>query len=179
MRNLILFAILFSGTSKVLSQVSLNLKHLSAGNTCYHISIQNLSSEDIKIAGQNYRLYYDANGSKFMEDQFVSYLPDEYTPLTVVQNVTGDATGYGFLAFEKYLGFVNLATDYHLSSSNPIIIGKYAEVKIAKICFSEEINSNIIWAKEGLTDGYATAFNELAKLTEDGMLEKLVINEFS
>jgi hypothetical protein len=179
MRNLIFIAIFFISTVKLLSQVSLSLTPTSAENICYHISIQNLSSKDIKLAGQNYRFYYEALGTKFKEDQLESYLPKEYNQLAVVQNLVGDATGYGFLPFEKNLGFVNLATDYHLSSSNPIIIGADGEVNIAKICFSGEINNNnIIWANEGLTEGYATAFNELSQLTEDGMLQKLDINEF-
>lgn len=178
MRKFLFFVFIICGCKHLSGQVNLTLNP-SISQSCYDIIIVNTSEKAVRLAGQNYRLYYDAKNVHFEPDQLISFLPKEFTPLTIVQNLVGDATGYGALPFEKKLGFINLATDYHLSSGNLLTINAFNEFKVAQICFSDTITNGIVWADQGVTDGYATAFNEFSQLTESNTLEKLNIDELN
>ncbi|WP_297925446.1 hypothetical protein, partial [uncultured Agitococcus sp.] len=101
---LFLFIALFSAMN-LFSQVSLSLIPSYSDENCFNISVENTSSNDVNLAGQNYRLYYDAGNAKFIEKSLISYLPKGYTPIEIVQNLVGNASGYGMLPFENSLGF--------------------------------------------------------------------------
>lgn len=177
MRKFLFIALIICGRIPLLGQVNVELNPVSFDANCYNISIKNTSSKDIYLAGQNYRIYYNAENSTFNPNSLKSYLPKEFTTMNIVQNMVGDATGYGALPFERNLGFINLATDYHLDSKKYLTIDANADYIVAQICFTENPPSELVWAAPGVTDGYATAFNEMAQVMENGMLEKLNINE--
>lgn len=175
MRNFLFLSIVLFSAMNLFSQVNLSLMPSYSDENCFNISVENTSSNDVNLAGQNYRLYYDAGHAKFIEKSLISYLPKGYTPIEIVQNLVGNASGYGMLPFENSLGFINLATDYILNAKKPIIIKSGNTVSIAQLCFSGHLDHDLVWAAPGLTDGYATAFNEMSKLTKDGLLEKVEI----
>lgn len=177
MRKFLFIALIFCGGIPLLGQVNVVLNPMESDASCYDISIENTTSKDIRLAGQNYRIYYSAENSSFNAHGLKSYLPKEFTTMSIVQNMVGDATGYGALPFEKNLGFINLATDYHLDSKKYLTIDAYTDYTVAQICFTDNPPSELVWAAPGLTDGYATAFNEMAQVMENGMLEKLTIKE--
>ena len=179
MRNYF-FLLLFLHLNAVLfSQVQLRLDKNETLSSCYDITVVNVNDVQVVLAGQNYRLYYDASSALFQSKSLVSYLPSPYSPLKVVQEAVGDATGYGNLSFEKNLGFINLATDLHLTgNSEAIILEKFGEFQVASLCFDNESEIAFYWAKEGATDGYATAFNEIAQLHTNGLLAPVVISEY-
>lgn len=177
MRKFLFIALIICGGIPLLGQINVVLNPSESKATCYDIMIKNTSAEDVHLAGQNYRIYYSAENSSFNAHGLKSYLPKEFTTMSIVQNMEGDATGYGALPFEKNLGFINLATDYHLESKSYLTIDAYTDYKVAQICFTDNPPSELVWAAPGLTDGYATAFNQMAQVMENGMLEKLNINE--
>ncbi len=147
---------------------------------CYKIQIKNKSSKAVGLAGQNYRLYYNSNAVILDEEHIQSYLPETYTSMKVVQHVFDvDATGFGILPFESHLGFINLATDFKLSTAGPVSIGSGESVNVAGLCFNisdETLDSGLTWAKEDLTQTYATAFVEIAAL-EGNKLKKMHIDD--
>jgi len=136
-----------------------------------NIYLFNESGQEVTVAGQNYRLYYNSKSAKFTGDVH-SNLPQSYTKLELVQHFFNqNATGYGNLAFEGNLGFINLSCDYKLESLDPIILKHNQEVLAFSLPFEcNDINSfEIKWAEDQLTGGYATAFNELAGIVKDSL----------
>lgn len=149
---------------------------------CYKIALKNKSGKPVGLAGQNYRLYYNSDAVILDEGSIQSYLPKSYSPLKLVQhNFDVDATGFGVLPFDNHLGFINLANDYNLSSVAPVEIGVGETVDVAQLCLNitdESQESQITWAREDLTQTYATAFVEIATV-EGTRLKKMHIDGLS
>lgn len=147
---------------------------------CYKIQLKNKSSKAVGLAGQNYRLYYNSDAVILDESNIQNYLPKSYTAMNLVQHVYDvNATGFGVLPFESHLGFINLATDYKLSSGMPAMIGTGETVDIAKMCFNitdASKDGELIWAREDLTQTYATAFVEIASV-QGNRLKKMYIDD--
>lgn len=150
-----------------LEPMSLNIP----GKVCYEIQLNSITGQELNLAGQNYRLYYDAALLKFNSDWSLSNLStDDYTEMTVTEELYDlDATGGGELEYEAHLGFVNFSMDLKNISSGGIILDVIGtRLATAQICFDllEEginINSGIHWARANLTAGYATAFVEVSE----------------
>jgi hypothetical protein len=145
-----------------------------------NIFLVNKSNKDVALAGQNYRLYYNSKSAKFTGD-ITTNLPGSYTKIQTVQHFYDqDASGYGNISFERNLGFINLACDYNLETINPVLLKPQSEALIFSLIFqvSDISDFEIIWAENGVTDGYATAFNELAQVEAD-TLNKLWIADLS
>lgn len=166
-------------------QVSLRLDPIINGipnQLKANVYLVNEGNENITLAGQNYRLYYNSKFAKFNGD-LVTFLPDSYTKLKTVQHFYDqDASGYGKVNFEKNLGFINLACDYNLEHKNPLILKPESDILVFSLTFEvfDISNFEIIWAEHGITHGYATAFNELAQVEADTLksleISELIIN---
>lgn len=172
---------LFFTSFIVNGQVSIKLVPILNGidnQLSTNVYIYNNSDQDVTVAGQNYRLYYNAKSARFT-DNVQSYLPKSYTKLELVQHFYNqDASGYGKLAFEENLGFINLACDYKLESLNPMVVKPNQEILVFSLTFEcYDINAfEVKWAENNITSGYATAFNELAGIVNDSLVA-LKINE--
>jgi hypothetical protein len=168
------------------SQVSVTFSEIEKesvkGIRCYNIVLEAQGSNPILLAGQNYRLYYNSDGVLMQENSIKSFLPaNSYLPLKLVQHYFDmDASGFGVLPYENNLGFINIATDYNLTSSEPIVLKKGAPFNVAEICFDvkDDVSPQMTWAQDHLTHTYATAFVELAKL-EDKILRPAPISSFN
>lgn len=168
------------------SQVSVTFSEIEKesvkGIRCYNIVLEAQGSNPILLAGQNYRLYYNSDGVLMQENSIKSFLPaNSYLPLKLVQHYFDmDASGFGVLPYENNLGFINIATDYNLTSSEPIVLKKGAPFNVAEICFDvkDGVSPQMTWAQDHLTHTYATAFVELAKL-EDKILRPAPISSFN
>ncbi len=143
------------------------------GIRCYNILLEAQDTNPVLLAGQNYRMYYNSDGVLMQENSIKSYLPaNSYLPLKLVQHYFDlDASGFGVLPYENNLGFINLATDYQLTASDPVVLKKGEPYIIAEICFDvkDGVEPQFTWAQDHLTHTYATAFVELAKV-EDKIL---------
>lgn len=148
---------------------------------CYKIQLKNKSAKAAGLAGQNYRLYYNSDAVILDEERIKNFLPNSYTSIKLVQHEFNvDASGFGLLPFESNLGFINLATDFKLSAEKPIMIGVGETVDVAEICFTikdETLTPDYTWAREDLTQTYATAFVEITML-ENKKLKKMQIDDF-
>ncbi|HLO53291.1 MAG TPA: hypothetical protein VK169_03330, partial [Saprospiraceae bacterium] len=134
---------------------------------CYNVQLK-ASSSTWGLAGQNYRIFYDASVADYLSGTKV--LGSEYGDFTLVQDVTADATGVGPLTFESTLGFLNYAIDLNDIVNGGIFLTT-DWTTTSNICFTLAQDPtggltecmDVVWGREGLTDPYATAFVEVSR----------------
>ena len=143
--------------------------------SCYDIQLASADAVSLNLAGQNYRLYYDATKLGLKEEMSTSLLPSElYTKLVLKDNFKNiNATGAGNLDFDSNLSFFNLGNDIKDELVGGIVLPASGEwVSTARVCFevlgqtgssSTTDKNNIFWARPELTSNYATAYVEVAE----------------
>ena len=146
-----------------------------ANEVCYEVQLRSANGNPWMLAGQNYRVFYDASKATYKIGSGQSQLsPDDYSPFTLTTNVPGtDASAFnGLLPFDASLGFLNYSIDLMDLASGGIAFAADGEwVTTSSLCFElddETINDvnaclNLVWARPGLTDAYATAFVEVSE----------------
>ncbi|MCR9290999.1 MAG: T9SS type A sorting domain-containing protein [Bacteroidetes bacterium] len=142
-----------------------------ASKACYDIQLRSSLAQDLNLAGQNYRLYFDSEVLKFNEAFSVSYLPkDNYTDFMLNQEITGaDASGVGRLDYESNLGFLNFSMDLtNVEAGGTILPADGKWINTTRICFDlqqgdKPPREGIHWARKDLTNTYATAFVEVVE----------------
>lgn len=146
----------------------------TATTLCFDIQLNSADSENWELAGQNYRMYYDASKAKFTEG--ASLLGTDYQAFNLSQHihdVNASATAGG-LQFEAHLGFLNFAIDL-LDPSRPgkMLSNDGSWVNTAQICFDLLMEEggmacpdfDIVWARPEKTNVYATSFVEISART--------------
>jgi hypothetical protein len=138
---------------------------------CYNVQLRPNGAGSFNLAGQNYRIFYNSSLAAYLSGQ--SLLPSQYGEYTLVQDVQGaDASDMnGPLAFESTLGFLNYAMDLNDIQNGGINLPTNQWTSTSNLCFTVDadvLNSlesclELIWAREGLTDIYATAFVEVSR----------------
>jgi hypothetical protein len=151
---------------------------------CLDVQIKTTASV-FSLAAQNYRLYYDASNFRFDRIRSQSILPDNvYSPLTIKQDIfNSNATGFGSLEFDAHLGFVNMTISDSGNLDELVSLSTDEWVSTAQVCFENIENSNpaltLIWAREGFTEGYATAFTEIAQIKNGKLIQsQLIFHDF-
>lgn len=142
----------------------------SLTQSCYTIQISATDGIDLALAGQNYRLYYDA--SKLHYNASSSLLPDnQYINfITADHQSATNAAGMGYLPFNEEIGLISMSMDLKDATQQGIILSSDGEwTSTCEICF-DRLNTKtdldkevIIWARKELTSGYATAYVEVAE----------------
>ena len=149
--------------------IRLNLSHYDTLEKVAHYDVQLRSSGTTwGLAGQNYRLYYDAAKAIFLEG--MSKLPSAYQRFNLVQHVNGvDATSIdGGLAFANHLGFINFAIDLSDTYNGGIFLPNTGEwITTASLSFKIECElpencMQTVWARADKTNAYATSFVEIS-----------------
>jgi hypothetical protein len=147
------------------------------GQVCYKVQLASADAVTLNLAGQNYRLYYDAKRLNFNEEDSRVLLPEsKYSQLVIKDNVKGiDAGGAGPLAFDSDLGFINLGNDLVDELNGGIELPASGEwLTTANVCFdimkeenqaASESDFGFYWARKELTQSYATAYVEVAEWT--------------
>jgi hypothetical protein len=139
----------------------------------------------INLGGQNYRFFYDSELLKLNVDGSESVLPTtKYTDLTLVEHMEGiNADEVGQLNFDDALGYVNFSIDLLKNNEGGIQVhgGKDAWFTVATLHF--ELNSTddmaeIVWGREGMSDGYATAFVEVSEWIQPYVMRALDVNNY-
>lgn len=153
---------------------------------CYDVQLRSAEGQDFNLAGQNYRLYYDATLFKFNEEFSTSYFDQiDYTDFLLNQEIAGaDATGTGALEYEDNLGFLNFSMDLNNLEMGGVILPADGEwIATTRLCF--DLNNNddppmegMHWARAELTEKYATAFVEVSEWTAPFETMPAEINEF-
>jgi len=147
------------------------------GKLCYELQLASADGVELNLAGQNYRLYYDANQLNYDEGASQNLLPKEkYTDLRIKDNLQNmDARGAGPFGFDGHLSFLNLGNDLKDEEIGGITLPADGNwVSTANVCF--QINNQaetakdygLYWARPELTKSYATAYVEIAEWVSPG-----------
>ena len=143
----------------------------SSRQVCYDVQLRPNGPVNFNLAGQNYRIFYNSALASYVSG--VSTLPAQYQGFTLVQDVqdvNADAVN-GPLSFEATLGFLNYAMDLNDVQNGGIFLPENQWTSTSTLCFVVEqtVIDNpgtcleFVWAREGLTDDYATAFVEVSR----------------
>jgi len=158
----------------------------TTSQSCFAIQLSTADGQDLNLAGQNYRLYYDAEQLELKESNVEYLLSDElYHNFTIKNYVsTTDATGVGYLPFNQKIGFLNLSVDLlDYKKGGAMLSSDGAWKSTCQVCFNQlqsgvSTNGKIIWAREDLTSSYATAFVEIAEWLEVDKTEEAIATEY-
>ncbi len=123
------------------------------------------STYDFNLASHNIRAYYDHSSIELID--VTSQLPEgKYGTPNVDQMFTdGHEVEMGILSFEDHMGFINMSVQLNDTQQGGMdITTDWTTIHTAtfKIVNSEK-RANIVWAMEEVTEGYATAFVEVAE----------------
>ena len=148
---------------------SLNCQNKTA---CFNVQLRNVDTTAWGLAGQNYRLYYDASLAAYQSG--ISTLPNNYQAYTLIQDiqdVDASATNSN-LNFEGTLGFLNYTMDLaNISTGGITLPADSSWVTTTQLCFALEddlLNDpssclEMVWAEDGQTNDYATSFVEISE----------------
>jgi len=164
-------------------QLSLNNADCAIGLACYDVQVR--SNAATNLAGQNYRLYYDATLGAYASG--VSLLPtSDYGAFDLVQNINNqNANGTGNLSFENTLSFLNYTIDLSDTDAGGLPLnGDW--LTTSQLCFNLErkvfedpdICFEAIWAREGRTNEYATSFVEVSEWVVAGNTQEMTGNQY-
>ncbi len=150
--------------------IQLAFSHYDTLTRKAHYDVQLRSGTDTAwgLAGQNYRLYYDATEAQFVEG--VSKLPAVYQQFNLVQHASNvDASAVnGAIPFAENLGFINFSIDLSDTYNGGVFLPSNREwVTTASLTFETQCTlpencMQVIWARDGKTHLYATSFVEVS-----------------
>ncbi len=159
-------------------KLSAQYHQVEASNICFEVQLRSADAENWELAGQNYRLFYDASQAEFISGK--SLLGNKYQAFKLVQDAQHiDASEVGGnLAFEKDLGFLNYAIDL-LDPTQPgsPVPADGTWLTTSEICFQVDNladslkDFSLIWARNGMTEAYATSFVEISNRVGTNLLE--------
>jgi hypothetical protein len=166
-------------------QIRFNHEEFDVRSQELTVSIQLKSqNSSLVLAGQNYRIYYPSDIIHFVPAQSKSNLNStKFASLTLTESIEQvDASKNGELEFDKNLGFANITIDL-----NDLIKGgeqinpnnewkKIATLRFKVLDMTKPIR--IMWAREGVSDSYATAFVNVAKWNSPMNTTAVQISEY-
>ena len=145
---------------------------------CYLTQLRSADGQAWNLAGQNYRIFYDASMGSFVDGTAESLLDAAlYSDILLTANIQNtDASGaQGDIPFKSTLSFLNYSVDLmNLTNGGVELPANGDWVSTTRLCFevTEEVIDNgsecltAIWARMGKTDGIATAFVEVSQWVE-------------
>ncbi len=142
------------------SKVELRLNHINTSQSeqCFDLELRSPYNEDIKLAGQNYRLFYDASKAEVIKEKTTLSLDQEaYSKTDMISSIHGD------------VGFLSLSVDARANTDQTINVDKSGEwTRVGKACFmpTTQKGFDVIWANER-TEYYASAQVTLSKWVDE------------
>lgn len=153
--------------------LKLTLKSVQARQSCYDISVKTGSSDPIKLAGQNYRIFYDADNLNFLKSATQSALDPRSYSAPMINDT--DQNGIGLLS---------ISIDGHkLTDETITLIDEDQWMKTMSICFGHESNLRLhpTWADNERTSHLATAevaISEWLDKDHHNVLDVLIHEDF-
>jgi len=146
----------------------------NTNKSCYNVQLATADVSQLNLAGQNYRMYYDAANLKYANSQLL--LPEAEYANFEIKNLVGQGStqGLGQLPFEEKVGLLSISVDLE----DPKTIGTVLDAEgtwlsTCRVCFdkissnSDEELASIIWARPTLTAKYATAYVEVSEWVKE------------
>ena len=148
-----------------------------------NVQVRSTSQEEINLAGQNYRFFYDSETLTLDTEASKSSLSGAaYTELSFESHQKGIAADeVNQLSFDDNLGFANFSIDLHDLRNGGVSISDNEWTTVARLKFevkAESVNYDIVWGREGATDKYATAFVEMTKWVSSSKIDVLEVSYF-
>lgn len=148
-----------------------------------NVQVRSTSQEEINLAGQNYRFFYDSETLTLDTEASKSSLSGAaYTELSFESHQKGIAADQvNQLSFDDNLGFANFSIDLHDLRNGGVSISDNEWTTVARLKFevkAESVNYDIVWGREGATDKYATAFVEMTKWVSSSKIDVLEVSYF-
>ncbi len=173
MKTLVTFILLTVWMSVLSGQKPVDIKLKSSVSkdqaSCYDIQLRSPAGHDIKLAGQNYRIFYNGDQTQFLEDRITNNLDREtYGKLDVTNTVTGD------------IGFVSISLDSRIMTDKVLKLQRSGQwVNTLNVCFQHEANSlkELTWAHANKTGQFATAEVAMSEWIDAENQQILIPNE--
>lgn len=154
-----------------LVDITLDPTPSSGGQACFDIAVKSGSNKDINLAGQNYRLFYDAEKLDFIEDKTsYSFDPRAYGRVYIHNTET------------KGIGFLSLSLDGRKLTDQTIKLARGASWKqVMNVCFKEttETPYDLTWAHKTRTAKFASAEVALSEWVTAESQQILEVNELN
>jgi len=152
------------------NQVTLRLSspYQVAESSCYRIDMRTEDHKTIALAGQNYRLYYDADNLHFRPELTQSALDKTaYSELDIQHS---EKSGYGI---------VSISVDAMQRNDKSVIVNN-KWINTIGICFDgkQQKSGDLIWADPKLTQQLATVELVLTEWTVSNRQEVLEIQDY-
>lgn len=152
-------------------------------NICFSLDVKSNSSESIKLASMNYRIFYNSDNLKMADEGIKLTFPTDAYSLRVVQNLKEvNAEGTGPLPFERNLGFLNFSVLFQDGSPAAIQLNKSESwLSIIELCFDiMDLNGpqSIVLARQEMTANYGKAFVELSAYDQKDQIVAAKIVEY-
>lgn len=154
----------------------------TVGKSCYAVQIRSGSDDAWHLAGQNYRLFYDASKATFKSGE--SLLVEDYQQFRLVQDLSVDASNVeGELSFAESLGFLNYSMDLlNTSEASALVPNDGSWLSTAQLCFEtvdvfeEEDQTSFcqVWARKDFTNKYAPFFTEISAWKAMNQIENTI-----
>lgn len=159
---------------------------IDAESSAIYVDIEVRTAENypVVLAGQNYRIYYNSAVLQLDEDRSVSQLPKEkYGSLTLLEkfeHVSADEVGQ--LEFDDNLGFANFSIELKDDHNGGIGLSNQDGWKtMATLRFKlleKHADYSVIWGRQSMSDGYATAYVEVAEWIEPLRTRHLEVQDY-
>ncbi len=151
-------------------------------NQCFDLQLL-YSGKEVTLGSQNYRLFYNSESMRLIEEKSLMHLRSDHYAFKVVQHNAGiDASGVGDIAFEKNLGFINATIILNDPRMTGERLGKVSGwTPVIQFCFEQLKTPNkgdIILARKQLTSDYGRAFIELSYIDDTGAISSLPIKNY-
>lgn len=179
MKVLIAFLIVLITIGDSYTQKPIDLKlqatpSVQEGTACFDVMIRSSAGYDIFLAGQNYRLFFNGQDTRFREDLISHDLdPSTYGKLDI-QHTTSDN-----------IGFVSVSLDSRKFTDNILQLDRKGTwAKTLNLCFDYDASKtlDLTWADTRRTSRFATAeiaFSEWEDADNQQILEPNVVSDFS
>ncbi len=126
------------------SQGKVDLRLLQVANhasqSCYDLELSSPFKEEIKLAGQNYRIFYNAEKATVLKESIKDYSSDKaYSALDIINTEQGE------------IGFLSLSIDARVYNDQTTIIPKDGTwTTVASACFKKLSNDSydLVWAND-------------------------------
>lgn len=144
----IMLSTLFTMAQK---RVDLRLDEVSfeQDKQCFNVDLRSPYGEDIRLAGQNYRLFYNASRVQFAEGSERSALKHTaYTELDILHNITNN------------IGFLSISVDGRELNDDVVILPRTGEwITTCNVCFQTDNSKDfdLTWARMNKTAHFASA----------------------
>ena len=151
------------------SQVDLRILQVSQQNdkACYDLEIRSPHNEQINLAGQNYRMFYNADQASVIEESIKNYSSlQSYGDLEMISTEQND------------VGFLSLSVDARINNDHTLIVPQDGSwIRVASACFNSISGDSydLVWASQ-LTQDFASAHVALSKWRVDDEQEVIEPN---